>query len=361
MEAVADRHAEANPNHSRPPPLGEVPRSGGGGAPARQTPYSGLMPSATLTDNHQESLDRYLSQLQHGRGLSPHTIRNYRSDISHFLAWLEQHDHQLAHLSRADYRQYLADLQSSGTAEASVRRRASTIRSFTRHLNRTDELDHDPLVLASTPKATSHLPSVLSQRDVEALLSAPDISTPSGIRDRAMLEVLYGAGLRISELVGMRTTDYDADYNAIRVLGKGDKQRVALIGESARHWLQRYLRDGRPALLSEQSKHWLWLNRFGGSLSARAVQLSVRRYAQRAGLPVHVHPHLLRHSFATHMLDGGADVRVVQELLGHASVSTTQIYTHVSDAARRDTIEHALDGVADLLRERRSRDEDDAP
>lgn len=318
------------------------------------------MPIDAITRPHRESLDRYLAQLQHGRGLSAHTIRNYRSDISHFLSWLEQHDHQLADLSRADYRQYLAELQSGGIAQASVRRRASTIRSFTRHLNRTDELDRDPLVLAATPKATSHLPTVLSQRDVDALISAPDTSTPAGIRDRAILEVLYGAGLRVSELVGIRTTDHDADYNAIRVLGKGDKQRMALLGKSARHWLQRYLRDGRPALVSTKSGTWLWLNRFGGPLSARAVQLSVRRYAQRAGLHGDVHPHLLRHSFATHMIDGGADVRVVQELLGHASVSTTQIYTHVSDAARRDTIEHALDGVADLLRERRSRDEDDA-
>jgi len=316
--------------------------------------------TAGLNSSHERALDTYLSLLQHGRGLSHHTIRNYRSDISHFLAWLEQHDRQLIDLSRADYRQYLADLQADGVAEASVRRRASTIRSFTRHLNRTDELDRDPLVLAATPKATSHLPTVLSQRDVDALISAPDTSTPAGVRDRAILEILYGAGLRVSELVGMITADHDADYHAIRVLGKGDKQRMALLGKSSWHWLQRYLRDARPLLLSEKSHDWLWLNRFGGPLSARAVQLSVRRFAQRAGLPGDVHPHLLRHSFATHMLDGGADVRVVQELLGHASVSTTQIYTHVSDAARRDTIEHALDGVADLLRERRSRDEDDA-
>ena len=317
------------------------------------------MPTTSLAQQHQDALDRYLSLLENGRGLSAHTIRNYRSDISHFLDWLQQSDRKLADLSRADYRQYLFELQNEGVAEASVRRRASTIRSFTRHLTRTDELERDPLVLAATPKATSHLPTVLSLDEIEALLAAPDAATPAGLRDRAMLEVLYGAGLRISELVGIRTTDYDADHNAFRVRGKGDKERVALLGSSARHCLQRYLRDGRPALVSTKSKTWLWLNRFGGPLSARAVQLSVRRYAQRAGLPEDVHPHLLRHSFATHMLDGGADVRVVQELLGHASVSTTQIYTHVTDAARRETVEHALDGIADLLRERRSRDVDD--
>jgi site-specific recombinase XerD len=315
--------------------------------------------TALLSAHHQVALDQYLLLLENGRGLSRHTVRNYRSDISSFLNWLEQSERRLDSMSRADYRQYLADLQAVGVAEASVRRRASTIRSFTRHLARNNELDHDPLVLASTPKATSYLPTVLSKSDVEALLGAPNVATPSGIRDRAILEVLYGAGIRVSELVGIRTTDYDDDHNSFRVRGKGDKERVALLGKSARLWLRRYLRDGRPTLVTSKSETWLWLNRFGGPLSARAVQLSVRRFARRAGLPQDVHPHLLRHSFATHMLDEGADVRVVQELLGHASVSTTQIYTHVSDTARRDTIDHALDGIADLLRERRTRDVDD--
>ncbi|MCY3733606.1 MAG: tyrosine recombinase [Chloroflexi bacterium] len=317
------------------------------------------MSTATISEQHLESLERYLSLLEHGRGLSPHTIRNYRSDITVFLLWLEGREANLVDLSRGDYREYLAELQADGLAEASVRRRASTIRSFTRHLTRAGQLERDPLVLAATPRTTARLPALLSEQQVDDLLSAPDTSTPAGLRDRAILEVLYGAGLRVSELSSMRTTDYDADHNAFIVRGKGDKERVALLGRSAYHWLQRYLRDGRPTLRSERSADWLWLNRFGGPLSTRAVQISVRRYAERVGLPDDVHPHLLRHSFATHMLDGGADVRVVQELLGHSSVSTTQIYTHVSDAARRDTVEHALDGIAALLRERRSRDEDD--
>ena len=319
------------------------------------------MSTGTISQQHQDSLERYLSLLEHGRGLSPNTIRNYRSDIASFLLWLEECETDLANLGRGDYREYLANLQADGVAEASVRRRASTIRSFTRHLTRTNELGRDPLVLAATPKTTSRLPGILSEQQVDALLAGPDTSTPTGLRDRAILEVLYGAGLRVSELSSMRTTDYDADHNAFIVRGKGDKERVALLGRPAHHWLRRYLRDGRPSLRSPKTEDWLWLNRFGGALSARAVQLSVGRYAERAGLPKDVHPHLLRHSFATHMLDGGADVRVVQELLGHSSVSTTQIYTHVSDAARRDTVEHALDGIADLLRERRSRDGDDQP
>lgn len=314
------------------------------------------MSAASLKQEHLDALERYLSVLSNERGRSHHTIRNYRSDISHFLSWLAGGDRNLHDLNRADYRDYLSQLQSEGMAEASVRRRASTIRSFTRHLAGAKQLEHDPLVLAKSPKATSTLPTVLNHDEIAALISAPDTSKPSGLRDRAILEVLYGAGLRVSELVGIRTTDYDTDHNALRVRGKGNKQRVALLGRSAREWLLRYLRDGRPALSSERSDRWLWLNRFGGPLSARAVQIMVRRHAQQAGLADDVHPHLLRHSFATHMLDGGADVRVVQELLGHASVSTTQIYTHVTDASRRETIEQALDGLADLLRDRRNQD-----
>ncbi|MCY3558901.1 MAG: tyrosine recombinase [Chloroflexi bacterium] len=310
---------------------------------------------STATRTHP-ALDQYLGLLRDGRGLSPYTIRNYRSDIADFLDWLGAESRVLSDLTRADYRGYLASLQEAGMAESSVRRRASTIRSFTRHLKRVGVLPRDPLALAATPKSTSRLPHVLSHSQVTALLEAPDTATAAGIRDRAMLECLYAAGLRVSELVGLRVNDYDDDHQAFVVRGKGDRQRVALLGDSARLWLRRYQRDGRPRLVSEESTDTLWLNRFGKPLSARAVQLSLKRHAERAGLQVDVHPHLLRHSFATHMLDGGADVRVVQELLGHASVSTTQLYTHVTDAARRETIDHALDGIAELLRERRGKD-----
>ena len=317
------------------------------------------MTSETTASEPRDTLERYLSLLEHGRGLSPHTLRNYRSDITHFLNWLDGEGRPLDRLGRAEYRGYLASLQDDGVADVSIRRRASTVRSFTRHLKQAGILDRDPLELAATPTGVSRLPTILSPEQIEALLSAPDTSTPMGLRDRAMLETLYGAGLRVSELTTIQTTDYDADYNAFVVRGKGGRQRVALLGAAARQWLNRYLRDGRPPLASDQSKSWLWLNRFGGRLSTRAVQILVRRYARRAGLPSDVHPHLLRHSFATHMLDRGADVRVVQELLGHASVSTTQIYTHVSDAARRETIEQALDGIAHLIRARRSPERDE--
>ncbi len=313
---------------------------------------------STATHDHP-ALEQYLGLLRDGRGLSPHTIRNYRSDIGDFLNWLDGGSRELAELTRADYREYLASLRESAMAEASIKRRASTIKSFTRHLKQAGKLQRDPLTLASTPRGTSRLPHVLSETQVTALLEAPDTATVAGIRDRAMLECLYGCGLRVSELVGLEISDYDDDHRSFVVRGKGDRQRVALLSRSARLWLQRYLRDARPALASATITDSLWLNRFGNQLSTRAVQLSIKRYAERTGLPAAVHPHLLRHSFATHMLDGGADVRVVQELLGHASVSTTQVYTHVSDAARHETIEKALDGVAELLLERRLQDLDE--
>lgn len=311
-----------------------------------------------MTTALADSLERYLHHLEAVLGRSPHTIRNYRSDLQQFVDWLGDRNRTIDAINRADYRSYLAELQEAGIAERSRQRRASTIRSFTRHLAARGEIARDPLALAATPMSTARLPSVLSLDQVADLLSAPATATPGGLRDRAILEVLYGGGLRISELTAMRIRDYDADQRGFIVRGKGNKERMALLGRSALHWLERYRNGGRSALARPGSSDWLWLNRFGNPLSARAVQLSVRRYAQRAGLPEDVHPHLLRHAFATHMIDGGADVRVVQQLLGHASVSTTQIYTHVSDAARRDTIEQALDGVAALLQNRRNQTSD---
>ena len=300
------------------------------------------------------TLEGYLERLRVTRGLSPHTLRNYRTDLGHFLRWLSERGIELAGLGRRDYRDYLATLREAEMAEASIRRRASTIKSFVRRLHREGQLPTDPLELASTPKTPAQLPKSLALHEIDALLEAPDRSTPAGLRDRAMLEVLYSCGVRVSELTGMRVGDYDPDAMLFVVRGKGDKERAVLLGDPAERALRDYLHAGRPALTGEQVNQWLWLNRFGKRLSSRAVQLRVRRYAAEAGLGRDVHPHLLRHSFATHMLDGGADLRVVQELLGHASVSTTQLYTHVTERGKRAAIEDALDGISELLRERRA-------
>lgn len=297
-------------------------------------------------------LERYLLRLQSERNLSAHTLRNYRTDLRHFLAYLETQAIEAAAVTRQTYRAYLEELQHEGIAPASVRRRAGTIKTFFKSLCALGELEKDPLRLAGTPKSPQRLPTFLTTAQVETLLAAPDLNAPAGLRDRALLEVLYGAGLRVSELVTMRLGAVDWENALLRVRGKGQRERVVLLGEPALQALSDYVESGRPVLVSERSRDWLWLNRFGGRLSARAVQLAVRRYAVSAALPRAVHPHLLRHSFATHMLEGGADVRVVQELLGHASVGTTQIYTHVTESAKRAAIETSLDGLSAQLLQR---------
>lgn len=313
-------------------------------------------PAATrIEPAAEQALAAYLRDLQAARGLSPHTIRNYRNDLSQFLAWLNQRDIPLARLSRAHYREWIADLQSADTADASIRRRSSTVKSFTRRLAASGALESDPLRLASIPKGALRLPKPLADDQISALIAAPDASTPAGLRDRAILEILYGCGLRISELAGMRLADYQPDGRQFIIRGKGGKERAALLGAPAERALAAWLRGGRPEMATDDSADWLWLNQRGGRLSQRAVQLSLKRHAAAAGLPPEIHPHLLRHSFATHMLDGGADLRVVQELLGHASVSTTQLYTHVTETGKRAAVESALDGIADHLRERRRR------
>ena len=299
-------------------------------------------------------LERYLRELEAVRGLSPHTLRNYRSDLTQFLVWLHARGAALGELSRAHYREWLADLQAGGAAEASIRRRSSTVKSFARRLAATGELPSDPLRLASIPKGAQRLPKPLSEQQISALLEAPDASTAAGLRDRAILEILYGCGVRISELAAMSVGDYERDGRQFIVRGKGDKERAVLLGGPAERALAAWLHGGRPQLVSEASGEALWLNQRGGRLSARAVQIALKRHAAAAGLPADLHPHLLRHSFATHMLDRGANLRVVQELLGHASVSTTQLYTHVTESGKRAAIDQALDGIAEHLRSRRS-------
>ena len=308
-----------------------------------------------ITDSHEtlvagaDDLERYLELLRRERNLSPHTLRNYRADLTPYLIYLQEQGIALTGVTRAVYRNYLSTLQRDGMAPGSVRRRGSTIKSFFKHLFGQGVLPTNPLKLAGTPKIPLHLPTFLSVREVEALIAAPDLNTAAGLRDRAVLEVLYGSGLRVSELVTLQQASIDWESAVLRVWAKGSRERVALLGEHALLALEDYLEHGRGALLSEASGDWLWLNRFGGRLSARAVQLAVGRYAVAAGLAQPVHPHLLRHSFATHMLEGGADIRVVQALLGHASVATTQIYTHVTESAKRVAVEASLDGISAQL------------
>jgi integrase/recombinase XerC len=232
-------------------------------------------------------------------------------------------------------RDYLSHLVEEGIVKASIARKLSAIRSFYRYLIREKMMPANPIEMVSSPKLDKRLPSFLTINEVERLLNAPDLSTPQGQRDRALLELLYASGLRVSELVHLELGQINLDTNEIRVWGKGSKERVVLMGEPAAEALRNYLEQGRHKLLGEKKSKALLLNRYGQRIPERRVQKMLEDYAAKAGIEKRVHPHVLRHTFATHMLDGGADLRVVQELLGHAQLSSTQIYTHVTKGQAR--------------------------
>ena len=276
-------------------------------------------------------LDAYLRELHTVGNRSPHTIRNYRNDIGHFLHFCDDEAWQPFSMSRQRFRRYLATLREGGMAASSVARRVSTVHSFYRYLNRENATDRDLLHGVAMPKKPLRLPKVVEPSTIEALLAAPTSETPAGMRDKAILEMLYGAGVRISELVGLDTDSIDLEAGTAIVRGKGDKERVVLFGQPGVLALSAYLGDGRPKLAVDAQKA-VFLNRWGKRLSARSIQLLIKKHATAAGIIEDLHPHLLRHSFATHLLDGGADLRIVQDLLGHSSPNTTQIYTHVSQA-----------------------------
>lgn len=291
-------------------------------------------------------LEAYLRELLAAGNRSRHTIRNYRNDIGQFLHWCGDAGRDPLAISRHDFRAYMAGLREAGIAAASVTRRTSTVHSFYRYLQREGATDRDLLYGIALPKKPKRLPKVLALPSLESLLAAPDIATPRGLRDRALLELLYGGGLRISELVALDAGQIDLDEGAAIVRGKGAKERIVLFGEPAIVAVEAYLERGRPAF-AEDGCAAIFLNRFGSRLTARSVQTLIKHYARKAGLAEDVWPHLLRHSFATHLLDGGADLRIVQDLLGHTSANTTQIYTHVSQARQAEVSQKAWEAIAE--------------
>jgi site-specific recombinase XerD len=299
-------------------------------------------------------LERYLKERGAGRNLSAYTLRNYRADLMPFLEDLAGRNVDPLEAGRGDLRRYLARLVATGTAPASVTRKVSTIRGFYKYLRAEGHLETDPFYGVKGPQKPRRLPKFLATDEVARLIGAADGREPAGLRDRALLEVLYAAGLRVSEVVGLDVVDIDLRDRVVRVRGKGNKERIGVFGAPAELALDRYLREGRPALASGKETA-LFLNRFGGRLSARSVQTIVRTCAVKAGIPREAHPHLLRHSFATHLLDGGADLRVVQELLGHESPNTTQVYLSVTESRKRAAMEEALEGLREVELQRAAR------
>lgn len=296
-------------------------------------------------------LEAYLRELAAVGGRSPYTIRNYRADIGDYLRWLRERDRDPLETNRQEFRSYLGELRSRGMVAASITRRTSTVHGFYRYLQREGAVERDLLYGTALPKRPKTLPKVLDSTVITRLIEAPDTSTPAGLRDRAILELLYGGGLRISELVALDIASIDLDEGRAIIRGKGSRERVTLFGEPALIALIRYLEVGRPHFVAGPGTA-LFLNRNGGRLGTRSVQMLIKRHAVAAGIEQDVWPHLLRHSFATHLLDGGADLRIVQDLLGHSSANTTQIYTHVSRAKQAEISERAWEAIAERALEK---------
>lgn len=265
------------------------------------------------------------------QGLARQTQDSYRRDLEAYARWLDQRGTPLLAAGRADLHDYLAVRAAQGYSARSNARLLSTLRRFYAQMLRLGRVGADPTALLASPRLPRSLPKALSESEVEALLNAPEVATALGLRDRAMLELMYGSGLRVSELVGLETVQLNLRQGALRVTGKGGKERLVPLGDESRYWLECYLDEARPVLCGKRPLAPLFLSRRAGAISRQVFWHTVKRHAVRAGIdPGKVTPHGLRHSFATHLLNHGADLRALQLLLGHSSLSTTQIYTFVA-------------------------------
>jgi integrase/recombinase XerD len=276
-------------------------------------------------------IERFLDILWMEKGLSDNTLASYRRDLQSFKDWLAGKDRVLQDVTSADLQDYLRWRQQIRKLSArSTARALSCIRGYYRHLLRENRIKVDPTALIDNPKLGRPLPKSLSEEDVDNLLAAPDVDTVLGQRDRAMLEVLYATGLRVSELVGLQLYQVNLRQGVVRIMGKGSKERLVPLGEEAQRWLVKFIGQGRPSILAEIQSDVLFPSERKQAMTRQTFWYRIRHWAQVAGIDKPLSPHTLRHAFATHLLNHGADLRVVQMLLGHSDLSTTQIYTHVA-------------------------------
>ena len=277
-------------------------------------------------------LDRFSDGLWLEDGLARNTLDGYRRDLAQFARWLDEaQGKDLMQAASADLQRHLAwQVESKHAKPRTTSRLVSALKRFFQFALREGLRRDDPAATLDSPKLPRSLPKSLSEAEVEALLAAPAVETAQGLRDRAMLETLYASGLRVSELVGLKSVQVSLDMGVVRVLGKGSKERLTPLGEEAVAWIDRYQREARPELLGARKSDALFVTARGGPMTRQAFWALIKRYAAAAGISRAISPHTLRHAFATHLINHGADLRVVQLLLGHADISTTQIYTHVA-------------------------------
>ncbi|WP_206830978.1 site-specific tyrosine recombinase XerD [Alicyclobacillus fructus] len=289
----------------------------------------------------QPEIRKFLEHVRLERGLSENTAVSYARDLADFSAYLAREERTWADADRTLVLRYLSDLKRRGMKAATIARRMSALRAFFRFLVREGGLTSDPTASIEVAAPEEHLPRVVSEEDVERLIGAVRRPDAMGLRDRAMLETLYATGVRVSELLALSLEDLELAAGYIRVFGKGNKERVVPLGEVAQDALTLYLRYGRPLLARDRNENAVFLNRFGRRMTRQGFWNLLKGYARQAGVAEQVTPHTLRHSFATHLLEGGADLRVVQELLGHADISTTERYTHVTPKRLREVYRNA--------------------
>jgi integrase/recombinase XerD len=281
-------------------------------------------------DNSDPAVSRFLDAVWMERGLSPNTLAAYRADLTALARWLAERGVPILRTTRADLQDFIAFRVQAGARPRSTARQLSSFRRFFRYLVREGVVREDPTAQIAMPKIGRSLPKSLTEEEVESLLNAPTVGDPLGNRDRTMLEVLYATGLRVSELVNLRNGQVNLNQGVIRILGKGNRERLIPLGEEAVRWIIEFSRAPRAEILLERQTDYVFPTRRGDRMTRQAFWHIIKRYARKAGIGKELSPHTLRHAFATHLLNHGADLRVVQMLLGHSDLSTTQIYTHVA-------------------------------
>ena len=282
------------------------------------------------------SIDTYLDYLRDVRRMSPNTLSSYARDLGALAAYAEKKGRAPERLERRDLEAFARQLMTNGLAPRSVARAIACIRGYFKFLLVEKTIDADPAEDLRAPRAWPALPKYLDLDEVDRLLAQPDTSTPRGTRDKALIELLYATGLRVTELLSLKAGDISLDAGYLTCIGKGDKQRIVPLGHTAADWVRRYMAEARPALLRGRKSNWLFVNAKGGTqLSRVGFWKLLKDYGIKAGVSRDLSPHVLRHSFATHLLERGADLRAIQMMLGHADLSTTQIYTHVLEARLR--------------------------